>query len=118
MSFLIKLLTSVACVAKATHVLHGVPRSGVNSAGLGSEVLFRPASAAIIAILGTQGALAGNPIVTRETRAGTSFPVAHTLVAALLPRVNVVSADDGSDPCIVLGAHALGAIGASPLWLA
>jgi hypothetical protein len=109
--------TSVARVAKAAHVLHGVPRGRVQPVGLGREVLLGPAGAAVVAVLGAKRALAGDAVVAREARTRARFPVAHALVAALLPRVHVVGAEDGADPGKVLGAHALRAVGARPLGL-
>ena len=110
--------TSVARVAKAADVLHGVPGGRVHSVGLGRQVLFGPARAALVAVLGANGTLARHTVVAGVAGAGAGFPVALALVAALLPRVHVVGAQDGADPGKVLGADALRAIGASPLGLA
>ena len=102
-----KIRTSISCIAKAAHVLHGVPRLGVYSVGLGSQMLLGPAGAAIVAVLGANGTLACDAIVAWKALAGTSLSVANSLVAALLPRVNIIGVDNSADPSKVLGADTL-----------
>lgn len=106
---------SVAGIAEAAHVLHGVPGRGVGAAGFGGEVLLGPASAAVIAVVGAECALASNTIVAREAVAGTSGTITRALVGALHPWVKVIGVHDVSDPSEVLGAGALRAIRAGPL---
>jgi len=79
--------TAVPSVADASNVLHGIPRSAVDTTSLSGEQLLRPACAAVIAIVGAQGALAGNAIVSGEAGACSSGAVACSLVGALHPRV-------------------------------
>ena len=108
---------AVAGVTEATHVLHGIPRLRVCAASLGSQMLLRPASAAVIAIVGAEGTLASNTIVAREAVASTGGTVAGSLVGALSPRVKVIGIHDVSHPSEVLGAGALRAIRAGPFRL-
>lgn len=109
---------TVASIAQAADVLHAVPGSGVQATSLGSQVLLGPAAASVIAVVGAHSTLASHTIVTSEALAGASLAVAHTLVGALSPRVQVVLVDNGSNPGEVLGAGSLRAIRASPLGFA
>jgi hypothetical protein len=61
--------TSVPSITEATYMFHGIPRGSVCASSLTGKVLFRPACATIIAVIGTCGALAGNAIVS--SKAGT-----------------------------------------------
>lgn len=109
--------TSVAGVAEAADVLHGVPGLGVGAASLGGKVLLGPAGSAVVTVIGAQGTLASNTVITGEAVAGAGGSVASALVGALHPRVKVVGVHHISDPSEVLGAGALRAIGAGPLRL-
>jgi len=84
---------------------------------LGREDFLRPAGAAVVTVVRADSSLAGDTFVAREAVAGTRGAVAETLVGALYPRVSIVGIDDFTDPGIVLGAGAQGAVRASPLWL-
>ena len=96
-------------------MLHSVPGRGVGAARLGSQVLFRPAGAAVIAVVGAQRALAGHTVVAREAGAGAAGAVAGSLVGALHPGMQVVGVHHVSHPCEVLGTGALRAVGAGPI---
>lgn len=109
---------SVTSVAEAADVLHGVPGLGVGAAGLGSQVLLGPAGTAVIAVVGAQSTLASNTVVTGEAVAGSGRSVAGSLVGAFYPRMQVVGVYNISDPSKILGAGALGAVGASPFGFA
>jgi hypothetical protein len=109
--------SSVASIADATNVLHRVPRLGISAGCAASKVLFRPASAPVIAVIRANGSLAGNSFVTRKAGALSGRSVAEALVGALRPGVEVVGVDDIADPREVLGACAQRAVGASPLRL-
>ena len=61
-------------------MLHGVPGLLVGTADFGGQVLLWPAGAAVVAVLGAGGALAGDALVAREARALAGFAVAETLV--------------------------------------
>jgi hypothetical protein len=81
---------AVALVAEAAHVLHRVPGSAVGTPGLGGEVLLRPAGAAVVAVLGTGGSLAGDAVVAGEALAESRLAVTQALVRALGPRMEVI----------------------------
>ena len=108
---------SVAGVAEASYMLHVVPRSIVSATGLGSQVLFRPASTAVVAVVRTSGTLTSNTIIARKAGARTSLAIARALVGALHPRVQVVGVDHFTNPGEVARACAKRAIRASPLRL-
>lgn len=109
---------SVARVAEATNVLHGIPRQTVGTRALGGQDLLGPASSAVVAVVGAGSSLASNSFVPGEALARANLAVTETLVGALSPRVNVVSVDNSADPSEVPGAGSQGAIRASPLGLA
>lgn len=108
---------TVARIAEAADMLHGIPRLSVSATGLGGEVLLRPAGAAVVAVVGAESTLASNSVVAGEAVAGTGGAIASALVGALHPRVKIVGVDYVSHPGEVLGAGALGAVGTSPLSL-
>jgi len=99
-------------------VLHGIPGGGVSAASLGSQVLLRPAGAAVITVVGAQGALAGHTVIAGEAAASAGGAVAGSLVGALSPGMQIVGIDHLTHPGEVLGAGAQGAVGTSPLRLA
>jgi len=107
--------SAVSQITQATNMLHGVPRSGVHSAYLGSQVLFRPASPAVITVVGAKGSLTSNTFITGETVARTRFTITKTLVGALNRRMEIILVDNGTNPSIILGASTLRTIGTSPL---
>jgi len=96
--------SAVAGVAEAAHVLHGVPRLGVDAAHLGGQVLLRPASATVIAVAGADSSLASNAFVSGEAVAGTSLSVAQSLVGAFRPRRQIISILNRANPSEILGA--------------
>jgi len=95
---------AVTSIAKATYVLHGIPRLGVDSANLGSQMLLRPASATVVAVAGTNSSLTGDTLVAWETVAGTDLSVAKALVGAFRPRRQVISILNRANPSKILGA--------------
>lgn len=99
-------------------MLHGIPRSSVCAGDLGSQVLLRPTSAAIVTVVVADGSLASNTIVAGEAVASTGGTVASSLIGALNPRVKVICVYDLSNPGKVLRAGSLRAIGSGPLGLA
>lgn len=109
--------TSIAFITEATDFLHSIPGGSIRSLCLGREDFLRPAGAAVVAVVWTDGSLAGNAFVASETVAGTRRTIADTLVGTFYPRVSVVSIDDFADPGVVLGTGAQRAVGARPLWL-
>jgi len=108
---------SVASVAEATNMLHGIPSHCVNSSALGSQVLLGPAGATVVAVIGADGSLASYTFVSGEALAGTNLAVAQTSVGALRPRVEIIGVDNSANPCKVLGAGSQGAVRAGPLGL-
>lgn len=98
-------------------MLHCVPGLRVSAASLGSEVLLGPAGAAVVAVIGAEGALASNTVVTGEAVAGAGGAVARALVGALGPRVQVVRVHDITNPGKVLRTGAKRAVGSGPLGL-
>jgi len=110
--------TSVASIAEATNVLHGIPGSSVSAASFGSQVLLRPAGTTVIAVIRAQGTLASNTIVAREATAGACGAITGTLVRALGPRVQVIGINHFTNPSEVFRAGTQGAIRTSPLRLA
>lgn len=109
--------TSVSSVAEATDVLHGVPGFFVGTSGLDGQVLFGPAGASVIAVVGTDGSLASNTFVAGEALAGTNLAVAKASVGALRPGVEIISIDNSTNPGEVLRASSQGAVRAGPLRL-
>jgi len=109
--------SSVSLIADATNVFHRVPGSAVSAVGTGSKVLLGPASSTIVTVVRADGTLASNTLVASKALALTSGAVAHTLVGALRPGVEVVGIDNVTNPGKVLGASSQGAIRASPLGL-
>lgn len=107
--------TAEASITDTTDMLQGIPGGGVGSGGSGSEVLLRPALAIVVTVIGAGGSLASNTIITSEASACACGSVTSTLVGALYDGVEIVRLNDGSNPGLVLGASALGAIGTSPL---
>jgi len=108
---------SVASVAEAANVLHGIPSQCVISSALGSQVLLGPAGATVVAVIGADGSLASYTFVSGEALAGTNLAVAQTSVGALRPRVEIIGVDNSANPCKVLGAGSQGAVRAGPLGL-
>lgn len=106
---------TVAGVAEAAHVLHGIPRLRVCAASLGSQVLLGPAGSAVIAVVGAKGTLASNTVVSGETVASAGGTVARTFVGALCPRVKIIGVHDISDPSKILRAGTKRAVRAGPL---
>lgn len=109
--------SSVALVANATNVLHGVPGGAISAVGTGSKMLLGPASSTVVTVVGTHGTLASNTLISSEALAVASGTVTHTLVGALRPGVEVVSIDHITNPGEVFGAGSQGAIRAGPLGL-
>ena len=105
---------SVSGVTIAAHVLHGVPWNCVCATSFRRQMLLRPAAAAVIAVVGANCALAGHSFVPGEARAQTSGSVAETLIRALCPRVQVICANYGTDPCEVLRTSSQRAIWSGP----
>jgi len=110
--------SSVSSVAKASYMLHGIPRSRICARDLGSQVLLGPASSTIVTVVVADGSLTSNTIVAGKAVASTGSAVASSLVGALNPRVKVIGVDDLSNPGKILGASSLGAIGSGPLCFA
>jgi hypothetical protein len=81
-------------------------------------VFLGPASAAIIAVVGADSALAGHSFVSGEALALTSATVTDSFVGALNPGMEVVRVHNASNPSEILGAGTLRAVRASPLSLA
>jgi len=109
--------TSVASIAKAANMLHGIPGLLIDTVGLAGQVFLGPAGSTVIAVVRAGGSLASNSFIAGETLAGTNLAVTETSVGALSPRMNVVGIDNSTDPGKVLGASSQRAIRASPLRL-
>merc|ERR1711906_35946 len=58
--------STVAKVAHAAHVLHGVPRGGVGLRGISGELLLGVAEAVVGAVARAHGALASDAVVVVE----------------------------------------------------
>ena len=52
---------TVSNITQASDVLHSIPRGGVSTSNLRSQVLLRPASTTLITVIGAEGTLASNP---------------------------------------------------------
>jgi hypothetical protein len=96
-------------------VLESIPGKLVSTGRGGGKVLLGPALSVVIAVINAKSTLARNTVVASEAAASTGLAVARTLVGALHKRVKIVGLDDSANPGVVLGAGAIGAIGASPL---
>ncbi len=105
-------------IANASDMLVVVPRGVVVAASLVSELLLSEANASVTALVGADGSLASNALVVSEALALAGLAVAQTLVGALDDGVGVVGVDHITDPGLVLGAGAAGAVGVGPLGLA
>lgn len=105
-------------VAEAANVLHGIPRGRVKAICFRRQMLLGPAGAALVTVVRTQGALAGNTLIASEASALARFSVTKTFVGALHPWMGVVGVDHIPNPSIVRRAGALRAISASPFRLA
>lgn len=106
--------SAVASVAETAHMLHGIPRSSVDTVSLGSEVFLRPASAAVIAVVRAVSALAGVAVISGEAAAEASGAVAEAFVGALSHRVEVIRVSNSSDPSMIIRASAQRAVRTSP----
>ena len=109
--------SSISGIAKASDMLHCIPRCVVRSAALTGQVLLRPTGPSIIAIVRACCTLASNAIITREARAGASLAITVTLVGTLNPRVHIVGIHHLANPSKITRARALRAVRASPLIL-
>jgi hypothetical protein len=96
-------------------VLESIPGKLVSTGRGGGKVLLGPALSVVITVVNAKSTLARNTVVASEAAASTGLAVARTLVGALHKRVKIVGLDDSANPGVVLGAGALGAIGAGPL---
>jgi len=105
---------TVSSITEATNVLHRVPWGGVNTASFVGKDLLRPASAAIIAVIGAYSSLASNTIISTEALAQSSLSVTQALVRAFSPWLQVVVVHDRTNPSEVVGASAQRAIRTSP----
>jgi hypothetical protein len=79
-------------------VLHRIPRRAVGGVRLRSKLLGRVADAAAVAVVWTDGALAGDAVVVLEAAALSGFPVAVSFVRALYRRMRAVLSHHISDP--------------------
>lgn len=99
-------------------MLLGIPGCRVGSAGLEGKLLLGEADTSTTASIGAGGSLASNTLIVGEAGTLSGASIADTHIGALHDRVNIVRVGDISDPSVVLGACAAGAISVSPGGLA
>ena len=109
--------TAVTSITQAANVLHGIPRGRVHATNLACQMLLRPAGTSIVTVVGADGTLASNTVITSKTLASPTLSVTDTLVGALSPGVQVVLVDHITDPSKILGAGSQRAIRSHPLSL-
>lgn len=71
---------TVSGIAKATYVLHIIPRGVIPATSLSSQVLLRPASTAVVAVRRASRALASHTIISREARASARLAVTAAFI--------------------------------------
>lgn len=68
--------TTVTCVTEAANVFHSVPRRGVGTARLNSQMTLRPARAAVVTVVRAGRTLASHTVISIEALAGPALAVA------------------------------------------
>lgn len=109
--------TTVTSVTEAANMFHSVPRRGVGTARLNSQMTLRPARAAVVTVVRAGRTLASHTVISIEALAGSALAVAGTLVGALHPGVKIVRVDNVTNPSEISRAGAQGAVRTSPLSL-
>lgn len=106
--------TAVASVTETSDVFHGIPRFRVSATSFGREVLFRPTSSAIIAIVWAQSTLTSDTIVTWKAVACATSSITGTFIGAFSPWVQVIGIHHFTNPGKIFRARSLGTIRSSP----